>query len=83
MIKKKEEMKRAALEKQDAKKRLYDEIVKTSPEIFQKIESQQKIIFGLQDDVYKLQEQNRQLKELYNKTARENMELKKQNNSKL
>jgi hypothetical protein len=83
MIKKKEEMKRAAIEKQDAKKRLYDEIVKTSPEIFQKIESQQKIIFGLQDDVYKLQEQNRQLKELYNKTARENMELKKQNNSKL
>jgi hypothetical protein len=83
MIKKKEEMKRAALEKQDAKKRLYDEIVKTSPEIFQKIESQQKIIFGLQDDVYKLQEQNRHLKELYNKTARENMELKKQNNSKL
>lgn len=83
MIKKKEEMKRAAIEKQDAKKRLYDEIVKTSPEIFQKIESQQKIIFGLQDDVYKLQEQNRQLKELYNKAARENMELKKQNNSKL
>jgi glycosyltransferase involved in cell wall biosynthesis len=83
MIKKKEEMKRAAIEKQDAKKRLYDEIVKTSPEIFQKIESQQKIIFGLQDDIYKLQEQNRQLKELYNKTARENMELKKQNNSKL
>jgi hypothetical protein len=83
MIKKKEEMKRAAKEKQDAKKRLYDEIVKTSPEIFQKIESQQKTIFGLQDDVYKLQEQNRQLKELYNKAARENMELKKQNNSKL
>ena len=83
MIKKKEEMKRAAIEKQDAKKRLYDEIVKTSPEIFQKIESQQKIIFGLQDDIYKLQEQNRQLKELYTKTVRENMELKKQNNSKL
>ena len=84
MIKKKEEMKRAAIEKQDAKKRLYDEIMKTSPEIFQKIESQQKIIFGLQDDVYKLQEQNRQLKELYNKAARENMELKKQkNNTKL
>ena len=83
MIKKKEEMKRAAIEKQDAKKRLYDEIVKTSPEIFQKIESQQKIIFGLQDDIYKLQEQNRQLKELYNKAARENIELKKQNNSKL
>ena len=84
MIKKKEEMKRATIEKQDAKKRLYDEIMKTSPEIFQKIESQQKIIFGLQDDVYKLQEQNRQLKELYNKAARENMELKKQkNNTKL
>jgi len=81
MIKKKEEMKRAAIEKQDAKKRLYDEIMKTSPEIFQKIESQQKTIFGLQDDIYKLQEQNRQLKELYNKAARENMELKKQNNN--
>ena len=84
MIKKKEEMKRAAIEKQDAKKRLYDEIMKTSPEIFQKIDSQQKTIFGLQDDIYKFQEQNRQLKELYNKAARENMELKKQkNNTKL
>ena len=81
MIKKKEEMKRAAIEKQDAKKRLYDEIMKTSPEIFQKIDSQQKTIFGLQDDIYKFQEQNRQLKELYNKAARENMELKKQNNN--
>ena len=74
-------MKRAAIEKQDAKKRLYDEIMKTSPEIFQKIDSQQKTIFGLQDDIYKFQEQNRQLKELYNKAARENMELKKQNNN--
>ena len=81
MIKKKEEMKRAAIEKQDAKKRLYDEIMKTSPEILQKIDSQQKTIFGLQDDIYKFQEQNRQLKELYNKAARENMELKKQNNN--
>ena len=77
MIKKKEEMKRAAIEKQDAKKRLYDEILKTSPEIFQKIDSQQKTIFGLQDDNYKLQEQNRLLKELYNKAIRENIELKK------
>jgi len=80
MIKKKEEMKRAALEKQDAKKRLYDEIVKTSPEIFQKIESQQKTIFSLQDEVYKLQEQNRKLKDLYNKTIRENALLKNNNN---
>ena len=55
--------------------------MKTSPEIFQKIDSQQKTIFGLQDDIYKFQEQNRQLKELYNKAARENMELKKQNNN--
>ena len=78
LIKKKEEMKRAALEKQDAKKRLYDEIMKTSPEIFQKIDSQQKTIFLLQDDIYKLQEQNRKLKDLYNKTIRENADLKKQ-----
>lgn len=77
MIKKKEEMKRAALEKQDAKKRIYDEIMKTSPEIFQKIDSQQKMIFALQDEVYKLQEQNRKLKDLYNKTIRENSNIKK------
>jgi len=77
LIKKKEEMKRVAMDQQDAKKRLYDEILKTSPEIFQKIESQQKTIFELQDDIYKLQEQNRVLKELYNKAIRENINLKK------
>jgi len=76
MIKKKEEMKRAAIEKQDAKKRFYDEIMKTSPEIFQKIDSQQKMIFDLQDEVYKLNEQNRKLKDLYNKAIRENIEIK-------
>ena len=76
MIKKKEEMKKAAIEKQDAKKRFYDEIMKTSPEIFQKIDSQQKMIFALQDEVYKLNEQNRKLKDLYNKAIRENIEIK-------
>ncbi len=81
LIKKKEEMKRAAIKKQDEKKKQYDEIARTSPEIFQRIESQQKIIFELQDENYKLKEQNRQLKELYSKSLRENMELKKNNNN--
>ena len=76
LMKKKEEMKRAAIEKQDEKKKQYDEIARTSPEIFQKIESQQKMIFELQDENYKLKEQLRQLKELYSKSIRENSELK-------
>jgi hypothetical protein len=77
LIKKKEEMKRNVMEKQDEKKKQYDEIVKTNPEIFQKIEFQQKMIFGLQDDNYKLKEQFGKLKELYGKVLRENVELKK------
>ena len=77
LIKKKEEMKRNAMEKQDKIKKRYDDIVKTNPEIFQRIESQQKMIYELQDENYKLKEQNRQLKELYGKSLRENMEMKK------
>ena len=77
LIKKKEEMKRNAMEKQDEKKKRYDDIAKTNPEIFQRIESQQKMIYELQDENYKLKEQNRQLKELYGKSLRENMEMKK------
>ena len=79
LIKKKEEMKRVATEKQDEKRKHYHEIARTSPEIFERIESQQKMIFELQDDNYKLKEQVRQLKELYGKTLRENAELKKVN----
>ena len=70
-------MKRAAIEKQDEKRKQYDEIARTSPEIFQKMESQQKMIFELQDENYKLKEQVRQLKELSSKSIRENAELKK------
>jgi hypothetical protein len=77
LMKKKEDMKRAVIKDQNEKKRRYDEMSKKNPEIFQKIESQQKIIFELQDENYKLKEQNRQLKELYGKSLRENMELKK------
>ena len=77
LIKKKEEMKRNAMEKQDEKKKRYDDIAKTNPEIFQRIESQQKMIYELQDENYKLKEQNRQLKDLYGKSLRENMEMKK------
>jgi hypothetical protein len=54
-----------------------DDIAKTNPEIFQRIESQQKMIYELQDENHKLKEQNRQLKELYGKSLRENMEMKK------
>ena len=54
LIKKKEEMKRNAMEKQDEKKKRYDDIAKTNPEIFQRIESQQKMIYELQDENYKL-----------------------------
>lgn len=35
------------------------------------------MIYELQDENYKLKEQNRQLKELYGKSLRENMEMKK------
>ena len=77
LIKKKEEMKRNVMEKQDEKKKRYDKIVKTNPEIFQRIEFQQKMIFDLQDDNYKLKEQFGKLKELYGKVLRENAELKK------
>ena len=70
-------MKRNAMEKQYKIKKRYDDIVKTNPEIFQRIESQQKMIYELQDENYKLKEQNRQLKELYGKSLRENMEMKK------
>jgi len=77
LIKKKEDMKRNAIQKQEEKRKHYDEIMKTNPEIFQKIESQQKMIFELQDDNYKMKEQIRQLKELYSKVLRENVELKK------
>jgi hypothetical protein len=67
------------MENQEVKKKQYDEIVKTNPEIFQKIELQQKIIFDLQDNNYKLKEQFGKLKELYGKVLRENVELKKMN----
>jgi hypothetical protein len=77
LTKKKEEMKRNAMEKQDEKKKQYDEIAKTNPEIFQRIEYQQKTIFDLQDDNYMLKEQLSKLKELYGKVIRENAELKK------
>jgi len=77
LIKKKEEMKRSAMEKQYEIKKRYDDIVKTNPEIFQRIESQQKMIYELQDENYKLKEQNRQLKDLYGKSLRDNMEMKK------
>lgn len=77
LIKKREEIKQNAIEKQNDKKKWFEEVAKKSPEIFQKIESQEKMIFDLQDEIYKLKEQNRQLKELYNKSIRENAELKK------
>ena len=77
LMKKKEEMKRNAIEKQNVKKKQYDEIAKTNPEIFQRMDAQQKTIFDLQDDNYKLKEQLGKLKELYGKALRENVELKK------
>ena len=81
LMKKKEEMKRAAIEKHDEKRKQYDEIARIRPEIFQKMESQQNMIFELQDENYKLKEQVRQLKELYSKSIRENVELKKNKSS--
>jgi hypothetical protein len=77
LMKKKEEMKRDAIEKQDEKIKRYDEIAKTNPEIFKRIDIQQKMIFDLQDENYKLKEQLGKLKELYGKVLRENSELKK------
>ena len=70
-------MKRNAMEKQYERNKQYDEIAKTNPEIFQRIEYQQKTIFDLQDDNYMLKEQLAKLKELYGKVIRENSELKK------
>lgn len=77
LINKKEEMKRNAIKNQEEQRKRYDEIAITNPEIFQKIDYQQKMIFELQDDNYKLKEKIQQLKELYNKAIRENAELKK------
>jgi glycosyltransferase involved in cell wall biosynthesis len=77
LIKKKEEMKRNAIEKQGEQIKRYDEIAKTNPEIFQRIDGQQKMIFELQDENYKLKEQLGIIKELYGKVLRENAELKK------
>lgn len=80
LIKKKEEMKRNAIEKQGEQIKRYDEIAKTNPEIFQRIDVQQKMIFELQDENYKLKEQLGKIKELYGKVLRENVELKKDDN---
>lgn len=81
LLKKKEEMKKNAIEQhrnqQELKKIQYDKISETNPEIFQRIQSQQQQIHALQHENESLQSQNRQLKELYSKTIRENMELKK------
>ena len=77
LMKKKEETKKNAIKNQDEKRRQYDKIVRTNPEIFQKIDSQQKMIFELQDENYKLKEKIQQLKELYNKALREIVEIKK------
>ena len=70
-------MKQAAIEKNNDKKKWYDKVIKKSPEIFQRIESQEKMILDLQNENNRLKEQNRQLKELYGKVLRENAELKK------
>ena len=81
LLKKKEELKKNHQQKQEEqqelKKKQYDKIAETNPEIFQRIQSQQQQIHTLQDENQVLQSQNRQLKELYTKTIRENMELKK------
>jgi len=80
LLKKKEEMKRNAVEqhrnKQDLKRKQYDKIAETNPEIFQRIQSQQQQIDALQIENESLQSQLHKLKELYSKTIRENMELK-------
>lgn len=77
ILKKREEAKRVADEKQNEKKKWYEKIALKSPEIFERIESQEKMISELQIETNKLKEQNRQLKDLYNKALRENIELKK------
>jgi glycosyltransferase involved in cell wall biosynthesis len=81
LLKKKDEMKKNAIEQhrnqQELKKKQYDKISETNPEIFQRIQSQQQEIHALQHENESLQSQLRQLKELYSKTIRENMELKK------
>ena len=41
------------------------------------MEQQKKMINELQNENYKLKKQNRQFKELYGKSLRENMEMKK------
>jgi glycosyltransferase involved in cell wall biosynthesis len=80
LLKRKEELKKNHQQKQeeqqDLKKKQYDKIAETNPEIFHRIQSQQQQIHALQDENQSLQNQNRQLKELYAKTIRENMELK-------
>jgi hypothetical protein len=80
LLKKKEEMKKNAIEQhrnqQELKKMQYDKIAETNPEIFQRIQSQQQQINALQHENESLQSQLHKLKELYSKTIRENMELK-------
>ena len=80
LLKRKEELKKnhqhKQEEQQEVKKKQYDKIAETNPEIFHRIQSQQQQIHTLQDENQSLQNQNRQLKELYAKTIRENMELK-------
>jgi hypothetical protein len=79
-LKKKEELKKnhkhKQQEQQELKKKQYDKIAETNPEIFQRIQSQQEQIYALQDENRLLQTQFNKLKEVYSKTIRENMELK-------
>ena len=81
LLKKKEELKKnhkhKQQEQQEIKKKQYDKIAETNPEIFQRIQSQQEQIYALQDENRLLQTQFDKLKEVYSKTIRENMELKK------
>ena len=77
LLKKKEELKNKHRNEQDLKKKQYDKIAETNPEIFQRIQSQQEQIRALQDENCSLQNQFTKLKEVYSKTIRENMELKK------
>jgi len=76
LLKKKEEMKKNAIEQQDLKNKQYNKIAETNPEIFQRIQSQQEQIRALQDENRSLKTQFTKLKEVYSKTIRENMELK-------
>ena len=82
IIKKREDAKRMAHEKQFEKKKWYEKVALKSPEIFERIESQEKNISELQTEIDKLKEQNRQLKDLYSKALRENLQLKKEYSSK-